>query len=358
MNGRAAPVDIADVVAGLTARIGPLCHELFPAGVREGHEFRVGSPAGEKGRSMAVNLGPAKAGVWRDFSGGQGGDALDLVSHALFGGDKKQGLAWAKKWLGLDSPLTEAERRRIDERRAAAAAKAATARKADDERTAKGIRAIWLGARADLRGTPADDYLRSRGIFLSQLGRQPGALRFHDGLYESDSKKYFPAIVAGVTAPDGEMCAVHRTYLAFWTAGGWHVKAGEVHPEIRDSKKSWGPLRGGSIPIWRGETGRPIRHKDPGPAVTVTEGIEDALTVALADPARRVVCGVSLANIAALWLPDAIKDVTIHAHNGDGPEATRALERAIAFHQAAGRTVRLARAPAGVKDFNDVVRGA
>jgi hypothetical protein len=347
-------IDIKDVVDGLAARIEPLCRELFPAGVKEGHEFRVGSLAGEKGRSMAVNLG-ARAGVWSDFAAGRSGDALDLVAGALFGGDKKKAFQWAKRWLGLEDSSIGASAARPDfaeierRRKVAEAAKARQAR--EDENKRDLIRRLWDSCRPEISATPVDDYLMGRGIDLRALGRPPRALRFHPALKEPEQGRRFPAMVAAVAGPDGTLAAVHRTFLM--GRPGSVTKA-----PMNDPKMSLGRLAGGCIPIWRGNSGEPLRRAHPGEAVVLTEGIEDALTVALACPGRRVLCAVSLANMARVWLPAAIKTVVIHAHNEDGPEAEAALLKAVRFHAAQGREVRIARAPGGAKDFNDVVKTA
>ncbi|MFT8371837.1 MAG: hypothetical protein ABF641_12465, partial [Acetobacter sp.] len=71
----------------LAARIQQLVTELLPAGQRDGHEWRCGSLAGEKGQSLAVHLSGQRAGVWCDFSSGERGDSLDLVASVLFNGD-------------------------------------------------------------------------------------------------------------------------------------------------------------------------------------------------------------------------------------------------------------------------------
>jgi hypothetical protein len=55
-------VDIGALSAMLADRIDSLCAELLPAGTREGHEWRIGSVAGERGRSMAVHLSGPKPG--------------------------------------------------------------------------------------------------------------------------------------------------------------------------------------------------------------------------------------------------------------------------------------------------------
>jgi twinkle protein len=49
----------------------------LPRRLKHGTEWRAGSLAGEPGQSLAVHLTGAKAGVWADFNGGDGGDLLD-----------------------------------------------------------------------------------------------------------------------------------------------------------------------------------------------------------------------------------------------------------------------------------------
>ncbi|MEJ0047258.1 MAG: hypothetical protein WDN04_14935 [Rhodospirillales bacterium] len=39
--------------------------------------------------------------MWADFSGVGRGDALDLVAHVLFRGDKKNAYRWTLAWLGI-----------------------------------------------------------------------------------------------------------------------------------------------------------------------------------------------------------------------------------------------------------------
>jgi hypothetical protein len=79
MSGRV--IAISDISAILASQIDSLCAELLPGGVREGAEWRIGSVAGEPGRSMAVHLGGPRSGIWSDFSTGEAGDALDLIDQ-------------------------------------------------------------------------------------------------------------------------------------------------------------------------------------------------------------------------------------------------------------------------------------
>ncbi|KKK75084.1 hypothetical protein LCGC14_2877310 [marine sediment metagenome] len=65
MNERHSVREIAGMLAD---RAEVLCGQLLPAGRRHGSEWRVGSVAGEPGKSLGVCLRGAKAGVWADFA--------------------------------------------------------------------------------------------------------------------------------------------------------------------------------------------------------------------------------------------------------------------------------------------------
>ena len=52
--------------------------EWFPAGKKDGHEFRIGSINGEPGSSMSINL---TTGRWADFAGDlKGSDPISLLA--------------------------------------------------------------------------------------------------------------------------------------------------------------------------------------------------------------------------------------------------------------------------------------
>ncbi len=340
--------DAADLARALAGRVPALAAELLPAGRREGHEWRVGSLAGEQGRSLAVHLSGARAGVWSDFSSGEAGDALDLVAAVLFSGDTKPAMEWARRWLGLAPGAPATMRQARQEARQPAGPPPIDA-EAEERRGA--ARRLFLAARAELRGTPAAHYLAGRGIDLAELGRQPGSLRFHPALHNAESGRAWPALVAAISDAAGEHAATHRTWLAEGEGGRW-IKA-----PLRDAKMTLGSYAGGCIRLWRGASGKPLGQAAPGEAVAIAEGIETALSVAVAVPERRVLCAVSLANMGRVILPATIREVILCADNdGDNPAAARALQRAVEHFAAEGRAVRIARPPAGMKDFNDVLQ--
>ncbi|SFG30006.1 Predicted P-loop ATPase and inactivated derivatives [Duganella sp. CF458] len=71
--------------------IHTLLQDWFPNGVKEGHEFCIGSRDGEAGQSLRIRLTGDKAGVWSDFSDGAAGG--DLISLYAFIHDLKPGQA-------------------------------------------------------------------------------------------------------------------------------------------------------------------------------------------------------------------------------------------------------------------------
>jgi twinkle protein len=95
--------DIVELKRLLAARAEAVAEHLLPAGRREGQEWRVGSVAGEQGRSLAVHLAGQKAGVWSDFSTAQGGDLIDLWT-AVRAVALPAALDDIRRWLGVPRP--------------------------------------------------------------------------------------------------------------------------------------------------------------------------------------------------------------------------------------------------------------
>lgn len=351
---------VSDIEEMLASRVESLCFELFPNGRKDGHEFRVGSLAGEPGQSLAVRLidGAKPAGTWRDFNPGcvsrDRGDLLWLVACALFGGDLGKAVQWAKSWLHLDDrDPARIERHRLEaQQRAVDRAQEAADRL---RRTIASARKRWhIGV--PIAGTPVETYLAGRGIDLRQLGRQPGALRFNPRVQHGygDDAQILPAMLAMINNLAGEHIATHRTWLVV-EPGGTVRKAGP-RDGVPKPKKVLGPFEGGHIALWKGACGTmPLRDIPAGTDVYVSEGIEDGLTAAMARPALRVIAGISVANMAALELPPQLGWLVILAQNDPpGSEAEATLRRAIATQRSRGVRVKVARPPPGVKDLNEL----
>jgi len=345
-------IAIADIKAMLNERWDSLVEELLPYGtlVRRAAWYEIGSLDGERGQSLKLYRG-TRAGAWIDYAGGQDdrGDALGLIERLVTGGDIVAAIKWAKGWLGLEDVDPQMLARRQQQARRANVERQRKAEREAAEKREK-AKGIWLNGVREIKGTPADMYLKGRSINLARLGRQPGALRFNPACYERETNSNLPAMVACVTGPDGFL-AVHRTYLAE-RAGHW-VKA-----DLSREKTVYGAYPGGSIPLWRGASGKPLKQAPEGDRIALTEGIEDGLSMAIIDPSLRVHAAVSVSNLAGVWLPDSIREVILCRQNDDGnPQAIAAFDKAIESHADQGRRVRDFRTPPAYgKDPNDWLR--
>jgi hypothetical protein len=338
----------AELSRALAARMETLAPELLPGGRHEGKEWRCGSISGEAGDSFGVVLVGPKRGLWHDFNGGDSGDAFDLVAGARFGGDKKETYKWAVQWLGLaaSSPEHNAQTN------APPPNETAPPGAPDPEVRARqrGALRLFLDAQPSLAGTPAALYLAARGIDLAELGRQPRSLRFFPELWNRESLRSWPAIIAAITDGAGKHIATHRTWLAKDAEGVWRKAP------LREPKMCLGPMAGGSIRLWRGASGKPLAQAPEGETVAIAEGIETALSVVIACPELRVLSAVSLGNMARVVLPAAVRTVILCADNdGNNAAAARGLARAVTHFAEGARVVRIARSPIG-KDFNDALR--
>ena len=351
---RAFPVEIGDLVAHLADRAPELARDLLPAGTRRGNEWCVAAADNRFGCSISVHLAGGRAGVWGAWAAGKAGDALELVTeladlaryrHEGDRSDKAAAIRWALDWLRIDP----------QDRPAATPATTARLQKPEpsaDEKRGAAFR-LWLAATPLRPGDEAFDYLAdTRGIDLAALDRMPRALRYFSGLTNTEVGRRFPALLAAVVGPRGRFLTVHRTWLERQSDGSVR-KAPVAEP-----KKVYGPCKGGIIPLWRGASGRPWKQAPAGDVIGLTEGIEDALSYAVAVPDHRVAAALNVGNLAHVKLPAAIGTVIIAADSdAPGSQADQTLQRAIAHFLAEGRQVRIARPPPEVKDLNALLLG-
>ena len=329
---------IGQIVAMLTARADQLARDLLPGGRRQGREWVAGDLSGAAGRGVSVCIGGAKQGVWADFkSGGGAGDLLDLIAACKTGGDKSEALKFARQWLGIGGEgarevAPPPPRPRVDY-------------SVELERKLKRAAAIFGKALA-WPGTPVETYLAGRAIPLSGLKHVPHALRYAPELFCSERQRPAPAMLACIMRGP-EMIGLHQTYLER-NPGGWGKAA------IANAKKFMGETKGGYIPLSRGVSGLPLARAPAGDLIAITEGIEDGLSVAIEMPEWRVIAACSSGNMQAIDLPAAIAVVVLCLQrDGENRPVGQAIDAAVARFTAEGRTVREARPPEGIKDWND-----
>lgn len=135
---------------------------------------------GNKG-SMSVNIGGAEPGIWFDHEAAKGGGAIELVQH-IRNCDLKEACAWADDWLGL-TPLPASPRPSKKPKGkpvptvapATPTSPPAEPPSAPTEFAAKVANIIVQSGPA--QGTPAETYLRSRGITMPP----PQSIRYREG---------------------------------------------------------------------------------------------------------------------------------------------------------------------------------
>lgn len=244
------------------------------------------------------------------FGCGAAGDVLDFVQR-LHG----VGLRDAAEMLGGgDLPTVEI-------------APAALAREPEPDRTGEAL-AIWQ-AGIPVEGTPAETYLRSRGITVEA----PLSLRYAELPYGRGDNH--PCLVCCVSSPEGPLQGIQRIYLASDGRG----KLAVAKPKLSLGKVAGGAIRLGPL---------------DGGELLVCEGPEDGLSLlqALGRPVW-VAAGASM--LAAMRFPDAVRSVAV---GGDADDAGRAAARkaAEAFAQR-GIGARVFFPSPGFKDHNDELRG-
>jgi hypothetical protein len=346
--------DIAELAQKLNACALEVCRVVFHGkGTVEGGEFKIGDITGKPGQSLRVHLHGYKAGKWSDFNGGEHrGDALELVAQVKFGGNRRRARQWAISWLGLDGRNPA----RLHEIRYAEAQHEQRCRAEDIqiENTRRAALARYLEAEPSVAGTLVDRYLRGRCIRLDRFPRIPRSLRFHPRLKVTELELrglvgnacYLPAMVAPIYSLDGKFLSLHRTWLVEDPDG----TVRKAKPELSDPKKTYGVYTGGCIRLARGKSGKPLKDAPDDDVILVTEGIENGLTLAQANPDWRVVACVSLPNLAALELPTNVATVIVMQ---DNDKSTRGLDRGLYHLAGRHKDLQLAQPPAQDKDIND-----
>jgi len=190
---------------------------------------------------------------------------------------------------------------------------------------------IWQASRP-IAGTPAETYLRRRGIEIEL----PLSLRFHAALKHGPTGILLPAMVAAVQAPDRRIIGVHRTYIK---------EDGADKAPLSDARLSLGSISGGAV-----------RLAKAGDEIAIAEGIETALAYQQAT-GRPSWAALSTSGMRSIILPPLPAAATVYLAadidpNGAGEAAAEAAARRLCGE---GRKVKIA-TPIRGSDFNDAIR--
>ncbi len=326
----------AELARRLARNAEAACRRYLSNGRRQGRYWIVGDVANTPGRSLYVRLsgpdsGPGAAGRWADPAATQYGDLLDLIRLAQGLTTLRDAMAEARRFLALPraGPPDAAQRTANP-----------TALTTDPAERTEAARRLFRAGRP-VPGTPAEAYLRARGITATL---DEPALRFHPAAryYESDGAplQKFPALIAAITSSRGELMGIQRTFL------DPHRPA---KADVGAPRKALGSLLGNAV--WLG------LDASASPAfLAAGEGLETMLALKSVLTRLPVAAALSAGNLAALVLPQTLVRLYI-AHDNDEP-GLRAMTQLRARAESAGIEVRDL-APS-LKDWNEdlVILGA
>ncbi|WP_445658347.1 DUF7146 domain-containing protein [Achromobacter sp. NCFB-sbj8-Ac1-l] len=203
-------------------------------------------------------------------------------------------------------------------------------------------RDLFEGAAPITAGDPVALYLAGRGLPIPDTP----SLRFEPALaYWEDGKLMglFPAMLAAVARPTGEVVAVHRTYLT------WDGRKADV-PTVKKLTGTSGPMSGAAIRL-----GRPQTRPDGRPGLAVAEGIETALAV-MAMHGIGCWAAVSAHGLQSFEWPGEVQNLYVMGDNDASNTGQDAAQR-LAMHAAGkGLTARVYIPERVGQDWADVLR--
>lgn len=240
------------------------------------------------GRSLYVRLtgpdsGPGAAGKWTDAaSPGEHGDLLDLIRLNRNLNSLAEAMDDARRFLALPRPPIPSPTT-PDHAPPAAAGSSEAARR-------------LFRAGRPVPGTPAEAYLRARGI-TARLDWP--ALRYHPSVYyrasEDSPLECWPALLAAVTDIDGNIMGIQRTWL--------DPRRPDKAP-LADPRRALGHLLGNAV-----------RFDKAADIFAAGEGVETMLALKSVLPTLPVVAGLSANHLAALDLPPALSRLYVARDN-------------------------------------------
>jgi hypothetical protein len=145
-------------------------------------------------------------------------------------------------------------------------------------------------------GTPAEAYLRARGI-TARLDWP--ALRYHPSVYyradERADLELWPALLAAVTTLDGTISGVQRT---------WLDRERSAKAPLADPRRAMGYLLGNGV-----------RFGQATDIAGAGEGIETMLALKSMLPGLPIIAGLSANHLAALDLPASLRRLYVARDN-------------------------------------------
>jgi hypothetical protein len=318
------PRDASELARRLARDAEAVCRHYLSRGRRQGRYWTVGDVRNTPGRSMFVRLsgpdsGPGAAGRWTDAALAEHGDLLDVIGQSCGLGEFRDVAEEARRFLSL--PRAEPT---------------AAPRPPAPQGSPEAARRLWAMAKP-LTGTLAEAYLRARGI-TNLTGCE--ALRFHPRCYyrgddenpRDRGRNAWPALIAAVTALNGAMTGVHRT---------WLDPASACKAPVSTPRRAMGLLLGNAVRF-----GRVVDVMVAG------EGLETTLSLRQIMPSMPAAAALSANHLAALELPAGLR--RLYLARDEDPAGRHAVQTLADRARAAGVEA-LTLVPA-LNDFNEDLR--
>ncbi|WP_341788960.1 AAA family ATPase [Rickettsia endosymbiont of Lasioglossum villosulum] len=312
----------------------------------------------EKDGKIVMRIGGSKAGRWYDFSKGEGGDLFTLVQR-----EKNCDFVEAKKYLQdmvgvsnnsklLEDKIKEQFDQKVKNQDQQAKYAEISKIKRAEELYEKSDSIIYM--------TPnniAKKYLlEHRGIKKILTGYQLNNDLRTNMMWDSNSKQYYPALIAFARNKDGNITGGQSIYLN---------KDTNNKADIEVNKRSFGRIRGSFVEINKNNEQQNVQSRnvqsstDGNNSVSnitiIAEGVETALSIAEAGIKGKILCSLGVSNIRN-YEPIKGERIIIAADN-DGQEAVsvhtvmKAQEELISK----GAVVSIIRPPEK-GDFNDMLK--
>ena len=289
----------AELARRLAREAEAVCRAYLSNGRRQGAYWTVGDIHNTPGRSLYVRLkggdsGPGAAGNWTDSATSEHGDLLDLIARARNLDRLGDVLDEARTFLSLPRPEHNSP----------------SPTPPAPSGSPEAARRLFRAGRS-LIGTPAESYLRARGITASL--RWP-SLRYHPSVYyrahEDAPREIWPALLAAVTDPEGRITGLHRT---------WLDPTHSSKAPLADPRKALGHLLGNGV-----------RFGVARDVVAAGEGIETMLALKSVLPTLPMIAALSANHLAALDLPPNLRRLYVARDNDEAGRlaAVRLRDRA------------------------------
>ena len=308
---------VGEIASRLADRAEAFCRDWLPGGRKVGDYWQCGDIEGEAGRSLAVRLRGPRAGKWTDYATDDHGDLIDLIEGQR-GCSKADAIREARDWLNL--PRSEQAGPFVRGRGGD------TSRPPNPDREERARRLFARGG--SIEGTPAETYLRARGITAGGP-----ALRYLATTYYRDADEVarkLPALLCAITEDDGTIVGVNRIYL---TEGGERAK-------VENPKKVLGRIAPCAV-----------RFGTPQGVLIVGEGVETMLSIRTALPDFAVAAALTARHLRLFEPPPDLEMLWIARDAGTPGEAAAEDLMARLTWERLGFEVRLLKPRGG--DFND-----